>query len=255
MDMNDLDAVFLDIDGTLYDHQAGCVPPAHTEAVKALAAKGIRVCLCSGRCLPLLEDLGILDLFAWDGIVAGNGAYVYDKDGTLVFSQPFSKEDSQRLFSLARQRHIPVFAAGSCALVTFMNKDVEDLFEKVSIHDVPVRDPEPEDTFAVVSLVTTQPVDDFETESVKLLGNALSPDLMPRRLSKLVGIRKLMDHWGLHTFAAFGDNMNDYEMLVGADLGVAMGNSQPELLRRIPEHCPSVQEGGIAVWLKEHGII
>lgn len=249
------DAVFLDIDGTLYDHKAGCVPAAHIEAIKALSAAGMKVCLCSGRCMPLLEDLGILELFDWDGIVAGNGAYVYEGRDKLIFSAPFSDEDSHRLFSRAKERHIPVFAAGSCALVTMMNKEVEDLFEKVSIHDVPVRDPKPGDTFAVVSLVTREPVDEFETESVKLLGNALSPDLMPRHLSKLEGIRHLLDHWHLHSFLAFGDNMNDYEMLSGADTGVAMGNSQPELLALIDEQCPTVSEGGIALWLKEKGII
>ena len=42
-------AVFLDIDGTWYDHKTNQIFKENIEAVKKLQEKGIKVALCSGR--------------------------------------------------------------------------------------------------------------------------------------------------------------------------------------------------------------
>lgn len=252
-----VDAVFFDVDGTLYDHDRGCIPPLHLEAMKKLQDQGIRVCLCSGRCQPLLENLGILDMFDFDGIVAGNGSYVYGKNGEILFSDPVDPEVSDRIFAMAKEQGLPIFAAGNHVLVTKVDDAVRDLFPRISVHDIPVRDPQPEDTFAVYSIVELprKPHPEFDLPGVKLLPNELSLDMMKDGLSKYEGIRTYLDHYGLHSYMAFGDAWNDLEMLANADVGVAMGDGQKELLDRIPETCPPASESGIHTWLQENGWI
>ncbi len=79
--------------------------------------------------------------------------------------------------------------------------------------------------------------------------------MMKDGLSKYEGIRTLLDHYGLKSYIAFGDALNDLEMLQHANVGVAMGNAQPELLEVIPETCPPVTEAGIYQWLQAHGYL
>ncbi len=207
--------------------------------------------------MPLLENLGILDQFPFDGIVAGNGSYVYAQNGTLIFDDPVDPEAVKQIYALAAAQSIPVFAAGNHVLVTAMTPAVEDLFAKISVKDIPVRHPRPDDTFAVLSLVEEhrKPHPEFAVSGVKILENELSMDMMKDGLSKYEGIRTLLDHYGLKSYMAFGDALNDLEMLQHANVGVAMGNAQPELLEVIPETCPPVTEAGIYQWLQDHGYL
>lgn len=252
-----VEAVFFDVDGTLYDHAAGGIPDLHMKAMKDLQGQGIKVCLCSGRCMPLLENLGILDLFPFDGVVAGNGSYVYGEKGRLIYADPVDPRAAADIFRLAAAQNIPVFAAGNRVLVTEMTDGVRDLFERISVQNIPVRNPLPDDTFAVLSLVeeNRRLHPEFAVPGIRLLENELSMDMMKDDLSKYEGIRRLLDYYGLSSYMAFGDALNDLEMLEHADVGVAMGNAQKELLERIPEVCPPVTESGIYVWLKDHGFL
>lgn len=54
-------SVFLDLDGTLYDTAAHCVPDSALRAVAGLHAHGIRVFIASGRHMSELHEL----LLAW----------------------------------------------------------------------------------------------------------------------------------------------------------------------------------------------
>ena len=53
---------------------------------------------------------------------------------------------------------------------------------------------------------------------------------------------------------AFGDNVNDLEMLAFAGLGVAMGNSTADAIAVPTAWRPSNDEDGIAVTLEELGL-
>ena len=63
-----INAVFFDIDGTFFDHVSGMVLPETLTAVKKLRENGYKVCLCSGRAKEMAEQLGVLQMTAWDGL-------------------------------------------------------------------------------------------------------------------------------------------------------------------------------------------
>lgn len=54
---------------------------------------------------------------------------------------------------------------------------------------------------------------------------------------------------------AFGDSMNDADMLQAAGLGVAMGNAVPELKALADRVCDSCENDGVAKTLRELGLI
>ena len=54
---------------------------------------------------------------------------------------------------------------------------------------------------------------------------------------------------------AFGDGLNDIEMLQGVGLGVAMGNGHPELKAVANHIAPALQMDGIAKVLEDLALV
>ena len=56
--------------------------------------------------------------------------------------------------------------------------------------------------------------------------------IMPRSASKGRALRHLVESWGLimDQVMAFGDDVNDLDMLAMSGIGVAMGDAEPEVL-------------------------
>ena len=77
---------------------------------------------------------------------------------------------------------------------------------------------------------------------------------MPRGISKGTGLIGLCHLLGIPTSAAvaFGDGMNDLEMIQAAGLGVAMGNAHDDLKRaaRVVALCNDAD--GVAEVVREH---
>ena len=56
-------------------------------------------------------------------------------------------------------------------------------------------------------------------------------DVMQRGVTKATGIRQVLDAHGIRAdeMMAFGDSMNDYEILRMAGISMAMGNARPAI--------------------------
>ncbi len=77
--------------------------------------------------------------------------------------------------------------------------------------------------------------------------------VMPRGASKAAALHWLLDRWGLsqEDVVAFGDDVNDVEMVAEAGLGVAMANAVPEVKAAADRITVSNEEDGVAVVLEE----
>lgn len=82
-------------------------------------------------------------------------------------------------------------------------------------------------------------------------------DVTLRGGSKAIGIAAMLERLGIPLSAAvaFGDGLNDKEMLQEVGLGIAMGNSYPELLPYADYVTAAVDEGGIRQGLRYAGLI
>lgn len=96
-----INAVFFDIDGTFFDHVSGMVLPETLTAVKKLRENGYKVCLCSGRAKEMAEQLGVLQMTAWDGYVGGAGVSVYNERMELISEHAFTENRRHVYLSLA----------------------------------------------------------------------------------------------------------------------------------------------------------
>lgn len=67
----------------------------------------------------------------------------------------------------------------------------------------------------------------------------------------------ICEHFGCLPSActAFGDSLNDVEILEAAGIGVAMGNAEPELTQMANLVCDRCENDGIAKTLHEFGLI
>ncbi|NLG25871.1 MAG: HAD family hydrolase [Clostridiales bacterium] len=77
--------------------------------------------------------------------------------------------------------------------------------------------------------------------------------VMHRDATKMRGIRLLAEREGIaiEQIVAFGDDLNDAEMLAGCGVGVAMANALPEVRRAADEVCPGNDQDGVARWLAD----
>lgn len=270
-------AIFLDVDGTYAHH--GAVPPAHAEAVRQARAAGHVVFLCTGRPISLLPPH--LTSAGFDGIVAGAGAHVTVGD-RVVLDRRFPATLAARALSLldaegtrylletpegtfARQAAIDVLSAraalskdpafphlaGLVDIVAALTP-LEDLsgmrIGKITAFDGPV-------SMAVIAARLGDEVAMFPS-SIADLGVGAG-ELYLADVNKAAGMSAAIAHLGIarEDTIAFGDNLNDLEMIEFAGIGVAMSTGLPEVIAAADMVAPGPDEDGIATAFAELGLI
>ena len=254
-------AVFFDIDGTLYDHESNCIPALHMKMLKELQEKGTKVCLCTARALPLIENLGILHVFPWDLIVAGNGSYIYNEKMQLIYENCIDPTSAKQVFELAKKENASLFVAGNTAFTTDLSPKVQKILDDNHVRPLPVRTMKEQDRFCVMSYIVDNPTERRESleaiAGIHPIYSRASIDIIKEGLSKYHGVQLAMQYMGLdeHNYMAFGDGASDLEMLENASFAAAMEDGDPILLNKIHNHCPNAHKAGIYTYLKEEGIL
>jgi len=77
--------------------------------------------------------------------------------------------------------------------------------------------------------------------------------IMHNQAIKSKAIAALATHWGIarEEIVAFGDDLNDFDMLTYAGIGIAMSNALGEVKSVADFICQSNDDDGIALWLEE----
>lgn len=270
-------AIFLDVDGTYAHH--GVVPPAHATAVRTARAAGHIVFLCTGRPVSLLPPH--LTEAGFDGIVAGAGAHV-TVGNDVVLDIRFPASLAARALSLldavgthylletpegtfARQSAIDVLSvraalskdpayphlAGLVDIVAALTP-LEDLsgvgIGKITAFDGPL-------SMGVIAAELGDEVAMFPS-SIADLGVGAG-ELYLAHVNKAVGMKAAIARLGIprEDTIAFGDNLNDLEMIEFAGIGVAMASGVPEVIAGADRVTPGPEHDGIAVAFAELGLI
>ena len=227
-----------DMDGTLLDDESR-VPPETFYLIKALRDKGVRFCAGSGRRLDTLMDFfgPVCDMMDF---VASNGTQVM-AEGKLIDQEFYSYAAVKRL-----KRVVDTFDALHLVLfdryVSFL-LDNEEVYEREMDKDLPRTErmyelPGPEVSIIKISIFCDDEAKVMDMSYV--LSRELSSDftfapsgrkwidVMQNTVSKKTGIQQVMDYYGIlpSEVMAFGDSMNDYEILSYVEHSRAMANGR-----------------------------
>ncbi len=252
--------LIFDIDGTILDYEKQ-VPEGVQEAFEKARENGHEVVIATGRApftaKKIFEQLKI------DSYICYNGQIVQFQ-GETVHKGILEKHSLERLTDYATNRNQPLVYMDMHEMVS-STPDHEHVIESIStlkidfprygenfyaandIHQAlifcdPQAQKEYEETFPELSFVRW---------------HKHSCDVLPQGMSKAVGIEILLKYLGRgrEDTIAFGDGLNDREMLAYAGVGVAMGNCVEELRDIADFVTDAVDEDGLVNAMKKLRLI
>lgn len=229
-----------DMDGTLLDEN-GQVPPETFDLILALRERGVRFVASSGRRYDRLCDFFSPVKDRMD-FVASNGAQVF-ADGVQIDREVYSHLAIRRLaktVTMFPNMHLALFDRTKSYLL-----DDEDKFVREVDKDLPNVEriyelPSPQVSIIKASIFCDDGnVMDNAYVLQRELGGlfTFAPsgssyiDAMQPGISKASGIAQVMEYHGIDAseVMAFGDAMNDYEIIRFVGTGCAMANGRPAL--------------------------
>ncbi len=264
--------IFLDVDGTLVDMQQNMLQSAK-DAINEAKKNGHYVVICTGRMksgiYPWLLDIG------FDGIVASAGANVYWK-GEEIYSACLSKKDLSKVAKvLTKHNAIFAFQGDKGRFMDSDNKTkIEEYFTSRGMEDIINQFPKniyenPEDCESIESGIYMNCDVDIDTiqkeigSGLKITGASFGEERIKNGeftkmgITKATGMKMIVEHIGLtrDKVIAFGDGLNDIEMIEYANTGVVMGNAVDELKEIADMVTTSIDDDGVYTGFKKLNLI
>ncbi|GEK91501.1 Cof-type HAD-IIB family hydrolase [Alkalibacterium kapii] len=245
-----------DIDGTVLNDDKE-IPKETKEAIKELS-ESHDVAIATGRnrsmAKEVIKELGI------SHYIVCNGAAAYYKNEN-IYTNHLNKEDLERLLKTADNHNHQLVYETIDDLKRrnkIPNARMSDGMKFVGF-DVPEYDKEFHKENALVQcllFVSEEEMDIYADKFphfrfVRWYKEGI--DVLPVDGSKFLTIKILANHMGinLNNVIAFGDGMNDIEMIKQAGLGVAMGNARTEVKNVADMITDSNENNGISNALRE----
>jgi Cof subfamily protein (haloacid dehalogenase superfamily) len=237
--------VATDLDGTLLNahHQ---VDPFTVDILRQLEQQGVEIVIATGRHYTDVAGIrGTLGVRAH--LITSNGARVHDPDDREVFSENVRPEIVRRLVTreIADDAIVNLFGDRDWLI----DRDAPELlrYHRDSGFTYQVTDLAAhtgEDIAKVLFIGEVDTLARVEANLVREFGDSIYVtysladclEVMSPTVSKGRALRIVLDGLGIapaHT-VAFGDNMNDIDMLETAGHPFMMGNANPLLMQRLP---------------------
>ncbi|MBR1476393.1 MAG: HAD family hydrolase [Lachnospiraceae bacterium] len=278
--MGDKKLIFLDIDGTLIPKSEVWPPESAMRAIRAARDAGHKVFINTGRSTGMLTGI---ERDKYDGVVASVGGYI-EAEGNVIYDRPMTDEEFKKQYNALKEGGVLCTVETGDAVY---GDDASLILGRVSapwfdrnesfwlkraewVHRLGMRPIEEYDGAPVYKnlIIYREPkqllparraveetfnfcLDDTVT------GNWLVGELINREFSKGTAIHKLCAYYGIpvEDSIAFGDGMNDLEMMEMAGISVCMENGSEYLKSRSTYVCPDVLDDGLLKGFKSLKII
>jgi len=274
--------IFMDIDGTLVNDN-GAIPQSAKVSVRKARENGHLVFICTGRSkselFPEILEVG------FDGIVGAAGGYIEMGDKVLLH-ETLKKEEVQPLVNFFNGHGIDFYLESNAGLFASSNckERIRAIIEKMIIekpeakeeiekgiqpfHDLLKEGQEliREDINKISFLGSDLPFEAIKQEfqskflvipsTVPAFGEN-SGELSVLGIHKATAIEKLIEHLDIpkeNTYA-YGDGLNDIEMLQFVQYGIAMGNAKEAVKKAADDITDTHDEDGIFNSFKKYGLI
>lgn len=253
-------AVFFDVDGTLISHTNNDIPASTLEALYALRKEGILLFLATGRHISELARQP-LHGFPFDGYITQTGQLCYDRDFHVLFADPISQRDTEKLTAIFNEKRIPLVLINNKKL--YINIVTDAVITTQEAIDTPIPDIgeyHGEELFGATVFGTKEEIAMVVSrlEGCKQSSwHSLASDIILSCSGKVQGIEKMMKHFNLRQqeIMSFGDSDNDVDMVKYAAIGVAMGNGTTAVIDAANHTTSSVDEDGVRQALLHFGLI
>lgn len=253
--------IFFDIDGTLLNENKK-LPASTKKAVHRLQELGHEVAIATGRA-PFMFD-NLRDELGIKTYVSFNGSYVVH-NGTPVFVNPLDREELQLMQKYAAEKQNPIIFENHEKMYQSVefHPHIEEAIGSLKIADAPIYHPHFHKNNQVIqSLLFCKGEEEAEyrTKFSKfefVRWHEYSVDVLPVGGSKARGIEALINHLNIpiDRVYAFGDGLNDIEMLSFVKNSVAMGNAEDEVKEAAKFVTNHVDEDGILKGLQLVGLL
>ncbi|MGQ0551312.1 MAG: HAD family hydrolase [Armatimonadota bacterium] len=247
-----------DIDGTLVNGRRQITPPVRA-AVAAAQARGVRVCLATGRIWPSARQF-VEGVGADPPVILYNGAMVYDFIRDEVWVQtPLPRQQAHDVLRILRDHPAvqPHLYVGDRVYVPVMNETTEIYERKDSVRTEAVGDLADwlaVDAMKILIIGDRAPLAAVAEQIDRLpypVNHVFSQDdyleILPPGVNKGTALEAMADRLGIAPaeVIAVGDNLNDLAMIRLAGLGVAMANAPEGLRARAAFVAPSNEDDGL----------
>ncbi|WP_078430608.1 Cof-type HAD-IIB family hydrolase [Alkalihalobacterium alkalinitrilicum] len=252
--------VFFDIDGTLYDHSQ-TIPSSTVTAINELQNNGIHIAIATGRApfmyKELRKQLGIQTYISF------NGSYVIFNNN-VIYKNPLETEKLKKLENEAiKNKHPMVFLDHNNHYANSKEHPfIKESIGSMKLH-LPDYNPEfyhSEEVYQALIFCENDSEDLYishHTHFDYVRWHQYSIDVLPNGGSKAKGVEILLDQLNIpvDNAYAFGDGLNDIEMLSYVGTGVAMGNGHKDAKEAANIVTNSVDDHGILIGLQKVGLL
>ncbi len=261
--------IFLDIDGTLTEPGSNEPPKSALKAIEGARKKGNYVFLCTGRnydmLLPLLK-------YDFDGVVASSGGYIRYGD-QIIYDNPMTEAQKETSMRLLQKNGI--YRTVECVEGAYTDEGFKEFLQQnategsnsemlrwrrqieESLRIRPMSEYEGQPVYKIVFMCQNEkqleePIrelgDEFDIciQDTNCYGY-VNGEMISKDYDKGKGVRCVCDALGvpIENSVAFGDSMNDKEMMETAGLAICMANGSPRLKELADDICPAVTEDGL----------
>lgn len=258
--------LFFDIDGTLINSFNGdhAIPKTVLKRLRMLQEQGHLIFVASGRPKSLLNKEIYKGNF--DGFILVNGAYV-EVNEAPIYTKPMDLDEAIRLIDILEETNcdyiletankIYTSSTNNILLDFFAEFEDKSIFVSEFDHDCILKQ-----TLKIETVLTKEKKNDLiqqiETKMASKIaydqhGTDGAVELYSSDINKSIGVQKILEHYHINrkdTYA-FGDGINDIDLIKYCNVGVAMKNGVDELKSVADIVCDSVENDGLTKILDE----
>lgn len=258
-------AVFFDIDGTLWNSRNE-IPESTVRAIHQLQDNGHLAFINTGRSRAFVRRRNLLDI-GFDGIVSACGTMIEINDQVKLYNK-LSLPVIHKAMTVFHKYHYKVIMEGRSHLYLHFREFKGDPYGEKLISELAdgglleiddYRDKWEVSKFSCDTRgCEIEPCrDELKDELDFLIHTPGVVEMVPKGFTKGTGIIKTCELTGIDPSqtVAFGDSVNDLDMLRTAGVGVAMGNGTDAAKKASDYVTTAMEDDGIEHGLKHLGLI
>lgn len=263
--MNDIRLIASDIDGTMLP-RGGVISDSLRRAIAACRDRGIPFIIASGRWIGALGDVIEQSGITGQPMIIANGAAIVSAEGEPLREWRLDDADARRVYDILRRYDVQINGYGRGALYclntgalkrrsSMIDSYIGGKGHRLVLEDRAVFESEGlHDAYKLEALSENPEIIAAVRAALRDIGLTVTHsshrnvEIMAAGVNKGAALQWLAAHYGIPTEAcmAFGDNMNDRDLLSVAGWPVAMGNAEAALKAIARIVAPADVEDGVA---------